>query len=191
MDKISDESLCIMSRNGDIEAEEQLIKKYVKLVRACCRPYFLAGGDSEDLFQEGMCGLLSAIRRYDPKRDASFKTYSELCVRNRLYSVIKSAARFKHTPLNDYVSLESPQFDESQTCASYFWRDPEETFILKEHLSEIMLGLCGSLSKLEKEVLGLYLEGLSYSEIAEKTGRSPKSVDNAVQRIRKKLAQSY
>ena len=189
MDTISDESLWSSAAAGDADAEEALIQRYSVLVRVCARPYFLAGGDSEDLIQEGMCGLLSAVRHFDPARDVSFKTYAERCINSRLISAIRSASRFKHRPLNDSISLESPQFDERQIRPVSFVRDPEELVITQELTDELHSALIEKLSKLEKEILAYYLEGFSYTDIAIKLGRTVKSVDNAVQRIRKKLAQ--
>lgn len=186
---LSDEELWQSAASGNIDAEETLLQKYSRLVKICSRPYFLAGGDSEDLIQEGMLGLLSAIRRYDPRRAASLKTYAELCIRNHLYTAIKSASRFKHTPLNNYVSFESPQFDENHAFSAGFSTNPEELLINRERVAEIMEKLSGSLSRFESQVLESYLEGLSYAEIAKKLSKTPKSVDNAVQRIRKKLTQ--
>ena len=171
------------------EAEEALISEYGWLVRSCARPYFLIGGDTEDLIQEGMLGLLSAVRTYDPAYDVRFATYAESCIRKRLYSAIKSATRMKHIPLNDYESLESSQFDENNTRRAYFLRDPEEFVIARERVDEITECLNGALSRFESKVLALYLEGLPYGEIALRAGKPYKSVDNAVQRIRRKLAQ--
>ena len=184
-----DMELWNLASSGDPKAEEELISLYSRLVKICARPYFLAGGDSEDLIQEGMLGLLSAVRHYDPAKDVKFKTYAEFCIRRRLYSAIKSASRFKHTPLNDYISLESPELDENSTQGMSFLRDPEESVIARERAHEITDCLYGSLSRFESIILGLYLEGISYEEMAAKVNKSPKSVDNAVQRIRKKLAQ--
>ena len=184
-----DEDLLRRVSNGDAAAEEELIAEYSRLVKICSRPYFLAGGDSEDLMQEGMLGLLAAVRHYDPAKDVKFKTYAEFCIRRRLYSAIKSASRYKHIPLNDYVSLESPELDESITQGMFFLRDPEEFVIARERVNEITDCLSGSLSRFESRVLGLYLDGLSYEEMAAELGKPSKSVDNAVQRIRKKLAQ--
>jgi RNA polymerase sporulation-specific sigma factor len=184
-----DAELWRLASAGDLIAEEELISEYSRLVKICARPYFLAGGDSEDLIQEGMLGLLSAVRHYDPAKDVKFKTYAEFCIRRRLYSAIKSASRFKHIPLNDYVSLESPELDENSTLGMFFLRDPEEFVIARERAHEISDGLYGSLSRFESRILGLYLKGMSYEEIAAKVNKTPKSVDNAVQRIRKKLAQ--
>ena len=185
----SDEVLWQAAPLGDARAEEILLEKYNRLVKICSRPFFLAGGDSEDLIQEGMMGLLSAIRQFDPARDTAFKTYAENCIRNRLISAIRSASRFKHTPLNESVSFESPMFDDSQAHPSGLMRDPEELIIARERLDEVNSILSGSLSQLEKKVLEFYLSGLSYQEIADQLCKTPKSIDNAVQRIRKKLAQ--
>jgi RNA polymerase sporulation-specific sigma factor len=187
--EISDEVLWLAASKGDTQAEEQLIKKYNRLVKICSRPFFLAGGDSEDLIQEGMMGLVSAIREYDSEKGTAFRTFAEKCILNRLRSAVKSASRFKHMPLNESLSLESQAFDEGQTFASGIVRDPEELIIARETFDEINDMLSDSLSQFEKRVLEYYLLGLSYSEIAENVSKTPKSVDNAVQRIRKKLAQ--
>ena len=186
---LCDEELWRLAHSGDDEAESALVERYTRLVRICSRPLFLAGGDGEDLTQEGMFGLLLAVRRFSPERDASFKTFAEHCIRNRLYTAVKSAVRTKHLPLNDYVSLESPHFDESLAGHSDYLRDPEDLIISRERLEEIKEILDDSLSQLESRILEQYLNGYSYREIAEKLDKSPKSVDNAVQRIRKKLGQ--
>ena len=174
---------------GDVDAEERIISEYSRVVRACARPYFLAGGDSEDLIQEGMLGLLSAVRTFDPAKGVKFATYAEYCVRRRIYSAIRTASGQKHTPLNSYISLESPQLDESNTQSAYFLRDPEDFVIARESAGEVERLLYGALSRFESSVLELYLEGMSYSEMAASLGKSNKSVDNAVQRVRKKLSQ--
>ena len=190
----TDEALCVRAVSGDRVAEEALVIRYNRLVRICARPYFLAGGDSEDLIQEGMVGLLAAIREYDPSKAASFRTYAEVCIKNRLLSVIKAAARDKHTPLNNSVSFETPLFCGNGDRYAYrasvqHLEDPEEIFLSREAFRERMEALMGQLSGFEANVLRLYLTGLSYSEIAAEVKKSPKSVDNAVQRIRRKLAQ--
>ena len=185
---LEDEPLCALAASGDREAEEALVVRYNRLVRMCARPCFLAGGDSEDLIQEGMLGLLSAIREYDPGKSAAFRTYAEICIRNRLFSAVKAAARNKHTPLNQSVSIESPLYGGAGQSGSQA-KDPEEILLDRESLRERMEALMGRLSRFEAGVLRLYLSGLSYSEIAAQVGKSPKSVDNAVQRIRRKLAQ--
>ena len=189
---LSDFALQRLASEGDGEAEEQLAMRYSRLVRICARPYFLAGGDSEDLTQEGMLGLLSAIRQYDGGSGASFKTFAEHCIRNRLISAVKSASRQKHTPLNDCVSLEYILSDETlnHTAAfpEAFRRTPEEKVLARESEKEFYSTFSRCLSDFESQILFLFLEGLSYREIAEKTDRTEKSVDNAVQRIRRKLA---
>lgn len=195
-DRHSDEDLCNRVALGDRDAEEALVRRYTRMVRMCARPYFLAGGDSEDLIQEGMVGLLHAIREYDPGREASFRHYAQVCIQNRLISAIKAAARDKHTPLNNYVSIETPLFDGftiHDTCGTDHRRleNPEDTLIGREEVQERMNVLQDGLSGLEARVLRLYLSGLSYSEIAAEVKRSPKSVDNAVQRIRRKLARHF
>lgn len=192
----SDECLCVRSKSGDRSAAEELVLRYNRMVRVCARPYFLAGGDSEDLIQEGMLGLWNAIREYDPRREVSFRTYAETCIRNRLRSAIKAAARDKHSPLNNSVSFETPLFDGfavHDICGREYrcLENPEDTLIGQEEVRERMNVLKGQLSGFEAKILGLYLEGLSYSEIAAEVKRSPKSVDNAVQRIRRKVAQHF
>ena len=192
-DNSTDETLHQLAISGDSNAEEILITKYSRVVKACARPYFLSGGDSEDLIQEGMLGLLSAIREFSIQGGASFRTFAELCIRRRLFTAIKTAAGRKNVFLNDSLSLESPFFDENQAHAAYVLRDafqrgPEELVIDREGTDEFLSAFLLCLSKFEAEVMGLYLLGMSYQEIASDVNRSTKSVDNAVQRIRRKLA---
>ena len=191
---LSDNELLSMTESGDKIAEEQLALRYTRLVKICSRPFFLVGGDGEDLIQEGMLGLLSAIREFDLSMNTSFKTYAEICVKRRIYSAIKSASRKKHEPLNDMVSFDDVLSDESSSSAvSYgdaYRRIPEEQVLAREGADEIIQTYSRCLSKFEVEILHLYLSGLSYSEIAEVCGKTEKSVDNAVQRIRRKLAQN-
>lgn len=183
----SDELLCMLAASGDCIAEETLVMRYNRLVRICARPFFLAGGDSEDLLQEGMLGLLTAVREFDVQREVQFRTYAEVCIRRRLLSAIRAAGRDKHNPLNYSLSLEINGTADSVDC----WKQqsPEELLIDREVLRERMDRLYGELSKLESLILGHYLNGLSYLEIAREIDRPQKSVDNAVQRIRRKLAQ--
>lgn len=194
--ELTDEALCLQAASGDRIAEEALVMRYHRLVRICARPYFLAGGDSEDLIQEGMVGLLAAIREYDSGKAASFRTFAEVCIKNRLISVIKAAARDKHIPLNNYVSFETPLFSGNGDHYAYgaadqLQEDPEAILLGREAFQERMRALEGQLSGFEASILRLYLNGLSYSEIAAEVNKSPKSVDNAVQRIRRKLAQHH
>ncbi len=181
-----------LASKGDRDAEEHLAERYLRLVRICARPLFLVGGDSEDLIQEGTFGLLSAIRRFDPAEGASFRTFAEHCIRKRLLSAIRSASRLKHLPLNDGISFEHLSEDSSAEISALpdlLRRDPEELFLAKESREELYRAFSRCLSRFEKDVLTLYLEGLSYREIAERLFKSEKSIDNAVQRIRRKLAQ--
>ena len=188
----SDEALQILAASGDALAEEQLVGRFSRLVRICARPYFLAGGDSEDLIQEGMMGLLSAVREYDGAQGSSFQSYAELCVRRRIFSAIKSANRLKHTPLNNGVSLEDALLDQSHDFNSRFVLDqrrtPEEQVLARESADEFFQTFDQCLSSFERRVLGYYLDGLSYQSMAEKCGKDEKAIDNAVQRIRRKVA---
>ena len=191
LDQCSDETLCQLVAGGSREAEEALVTRYNRLVRTCARPFFLVGGDSEDLTQEGMVGLLKAVREYDASKEASFRTFAEICIRNRLYSVLRAAARDKHMALNQSVPLDTPFFDPdsytsgAQQLAS---RDPEDLLIDRERARSLLSGVRKQLSEFEAKILGYYLDGLSCREIAETVGKPPKSVDNAVQRIRRKVA---
>ncbi len=193
---LEDRALQSLAAGGDRYAEEELVSRYMRLVRICARPLFLAGGESEDLIQEGMFGLLSAIRQYEPEHNASFKTFAEWCIRNRLRSAVRSASSLKHDPLNNRVPLELILSDESQTqavaCAEFFQKSPEEQVLAREnkkYTEQLYLSLIDTLSEYEKTVLEYYLDGLSYKEIARKAGKSDKAVDNAIQRIRRKTAQ--
>ena len=191
--RISDEELCGRAAQGDSQAETELVQRYGQLVRACARPLFLAGGDSEDLIQEGMLGLLTAIRGFDPKRDAAFRTFAEICVRSRLITAVRAAQGGKHSPLNRSISFEPPLFDgiNAHPFSSTNVESPEDVVIGREELKERLDALKGQLSELEANILPLYLNGLSCGEIAARVGRSQKSVDNAVQRIRRKVARQF
>ena len=191
---LSDEQLQALALSGSAEAEEELIKRYSIVVKAGSRAYFLAGGDGEDLIQEGLIGLVSAIRNFSPQGGASFKTYAELCIRRRLYSAIRASYSKKNVSIDDCLSLESPFFDENQADTlnvlhHAFQRGPEDEIIDRENTSDFWENFLVCLSKLEAEILGFYLKGLSYQEIASEIKRPVKSVDNAVQRVRKKLTQ--
>ncbi len=179
----SDEALCALVANGCRDAEEELVKRYFRPVRMYARPYFLAGGDSEDLIQEAMFGLLKAIREFDSRCDARFRTFAEVCIRNRIRSAVTNATRSKHAPLNDSIPFESPMLG--------IGASPEELYISREEETERLARLGKQLSPLERKVLQLFLLGLSYQEISKQVGRSIKSVDNAVQRIRRKVAANF
>jgi len=187
----SDEILCAAVAAGDRVAEETLVMRYNRLVRVCARPFFLVGGDSEDLIQEGMFGLLMAIREFDPARDTSFHTFAEVCIRNRIRSAVAAAKRGKHAPLNDSVPFGAPSFEEDADLSSQVQDNPEELLIGREVYLERLGNLKCQLSGFESKVLDLYLQGLSYQEIADELCRPHKSIDNAVQRVRKKVAQHF
>ena len=191
LNQLCDEDLCGLAASGSRLAEEILVARYNRLVRSCSRPFFLAGGDSEDLIQEGMVGLLKAVREYDAEKEASFRTFAEVCIRNRLYSVLRAAARDKHAPLNQSVPLDTPFFErDSYTSGTSDLAlcNPEDFMIDREHTAALLSGVRKKLSEFEAKILGYYLDGLSCREIADTVGKTPKSVDNAVQRIRKKVA---
>lgn len=192
LNQFPDEALCKLAKEGDRMAEELLVTRYIRFVRTCARPFFLIGGDSEDLTQEGMIGLMNAVREYDAGKAASFRTFAEICIRNRLYSVLRAAARDKHQPLNQSVPLDMPFFDSNSYTSgtnNLAQRNPEEFLIDREHTAALLSGVRKQLSEFEAKILGYYLDGLSCREIAETVGKPPKSVDNAVQRIRRKVAQ--
>ena len=191
LERHSDEDLCALAASGNREAEEVLVARYHRVVRTCARPFFLIGGDSEDLTQEGMVGLIKAVREYDAAKEASFRTFAEICIRSRLYSVLRAAARDKHSPLNQSVPLDTPFLDSNSYTSGtshLAQRNPEEFLIDREHTAALLAGVRKQLSEFEAKILGYYLDGLSCREIAETVGKPPKSVDNAVQRIRRKVA---
>ena len=185
-EKFSDEELCEKAKGGDGEAENYLLNKYKNLVRAKAKTLYLLGGDREDLIQEGMIGLFMAVRDFDKNKNASFSTFANLVCERRMYNAIKAGQAGKNLPLNTYISLyEGQDFINNLRANSHlepegFVIDKENTVFLLEKLSEI-------LSKLEEEVLDLYLSGKDYKEIAEMLERSPKSIDNALGRIKTKF----
>jgi RNA polymerase sporulation-specific sigma factor len=186
----SDEELCSLASSGVREAEEILVSRYFGLVRICARPYYLTGGSFEDIIQEGLLGLLSAIRDFSPKRNDPFKSFAESCIKNRIFSGLKAATRKKHMPLNSYLSIDSLSEDgyhASDLVLRPTDNNPEDLILSKESYEELFHELKGLLSNLESNILDLYLEGLTVKEIALKTGRSPKSVDNAIWRVRRKV----
>ena len=190
----SDELLVRMARDGDEKAEDFLLKKYKDFVRSKARAYFLVGGDSDDLIQEGMIGLYNAIGHYDESMASSFMTYAAICINNKLISAVSADGRQKNAPLNGYVSIYSSITDEAGEEASLSDVLPDteninpEAIILNEEQEKLTINrLLGKLSALEKEILSYYMEGMSYSEIAKLIGKTEKSVDNAIQRIRLKM----
>ena len=190
LEAVEDEELCARAAGGDRLAEEVLVKRYHQLVRAITRPYFLAGGDRDDLLQEGMMGLMKAVREFDSRRDASFRAFAEVCIRNRMFSALRAASREKHSPLNQSISIETPFFDTNPfaTGAYHTISNPEDLLIVRESAADVRRGIASQLSHFENQVLDLYLEGLTQREIGQAVQKPPKSVENAVQRIRRKVA---
>ncbi len=193
MKNMSDEEIVKLSRDGNGYAIEYLMEKYRNFVRAKSRTYFLIGADNEDIIQEGMIGLYKAIRDYKIDAQASFKSFAELCITRQIITAIKTATRQKHIPLNSYISLSKPVYDDENerilldTVMETHRLDPEEIMLDKERFLSIEEKLSKILSKLEWIVLTKYLEGMSYIEIASQIGKSEKSIDNALQRIKKKI----
>jgi RNA polymerase sporulation-specific sigma factor len=183
---LSDEDLQLLAAGGSSEAEEQLIRRYGRIIRSLARSYFLTGGDSEDLIQEGMLGLLNAIRRYDAAEKASFRSFAVLCIRRRMFSALRKAADNTSVSLDDCLSLESSLFDEAPSRNDN-QRGPEELIIDREEALKRYRNLLQLLSAYEQSVLRCFLRGMSYREIAEITHKPEKAVDNAVQRIRRKF----
>lgn len=190
---LTDEAVVQMCHDGDQLAEEYLLNKYKNLVRSKARSYFLIGADHEDIVQEGMIGLYKGIRDFRSDKLASFRAFAEMCVTRQIITAIKTATRQKHIPLNSYVSLNKPLYDEEsdRTLMDVIVEgqadNPEELIISKEDLDSIQGRIGEVLSSLEQDVLDAYLDGKSYQEIAESLGRHAKSVDNALQRVKRKL----
>jgi len=188
-----DEEVVEFAREGDDEALEFLINKYKNFVRAKARSYFLIGADREDIIQEGMIGLYKAIRDFRVDKLSSFRAFAELCITRQIITAIKTATRQKHIPLNSYVSLNRPIYDEDSDrtlmdiISGSKIADPEELIVSKEEFDNIEEKMGEILSSLEWKVLMSYLEGKSYQEIAEDLKRHVKSIDNALQRVKRKL----
>ncbi len=191
--EMPDEQVVEYARAGDEEALEYLIKKYRNFVRAKARSYFLIGADREDIIQEGMIGLYKAVRDFQPDKLSSFRAFAELCITRQIITAIKTATRQKHIPLNSYVSLNKPIYDDESdrtlldVLSGTRISDPEELIISQEDFSSIESKISELLSDLEWEVLSSYLEGKSYQEIATDLDRHVKSIDNALQRVKRKL----
>ena len=193
--RAKDEELVLMAQNGDDAAQEYLLDKYKSLVRAKSRAYFLIGADTEDIIQEGMIGLYKAVRDYNEDKNASFRSFAELCVNRQMITAIKAATRQKHQPLNSYVSLNKPVYEEEseQTYMDFLQSssdsllNPEALLIGQENKSFLEDQMVKNLSSFETRVLILYLQGRSYFEIAHVLDKPEKSIDNALQRVKKKL----
>ena len=190
---LTDEEVVDLCRQGDSFAEEYLLNKYKNFVRSRARSYFLIGADHEDIVQEGMIGLYKAIRDFKPEKLSSFRAFAELCITRQIITAIKTATRQKHIPLNSYISLNRPIYDEEsdRTLLDIIIEsstgNPEEMIINQENVGTIHQKMNEVLSGLEQEVLTAYLDGKSYQEIAELLDRPVKSIDNALQRVKRKL----
>lgn len=190
---MEDEQLIELVHKGDSDALDYLIQKYRNFVRAKARSYFLIGADKEDIVQEGMIGLYKAIRDYKEDKLTSFKAFAELCITRQIITAIKTATRQKHIPLNSYVSLDKPIYDEESdrtlmdVISGAKIMNPEELIINREKYGNIEEKISELLSDLERKVLALYLDGQSYQEISEELNRHVKSIDNALQRVKRKL----
>ena len=198
-DSLTDEEIVDRIQNGDQPAIDYLMEKYKHLVRSKAKALFLIGGDKDDLIQEGMIGLYKAIRDYQPEKENSFFNFADLCVSRQIYSAIKASNRKKNIPLNTYISLYAPAYGENSDAEDKeslvdiihqkYVSNPEELVIDKENSSMIEYELVRRLSDLEKQVLALYMQDLKYIQIAEVLGKEPKTIDNALTRIKTKLNQ--
>lgn len=193
LEMLDDEELIHLIHQEDNHALDFLINKYRSIVQGKAQAYFLIGADREDIVQEGMIGLYKAIRDFDKNKLSSFKAFAELCITRQIITAIKTATRQKHSPLNSYVSLDKPIFDKESdstlidVIAGTKSVNPEELLMNQEKLGDMERKLSELLSGFEKEVLHLYLDGCSYHEISLKINRHEKSIDNALQRVKKKL----
>ncbi|MEA2460686.1 MAG: polymerase sporulation-specific sigma factor [Actinomycetota bacterium] len=191
--EVTDEELVGLARTGDDHAIETLLGRYRHYARAKARSYFLAGADKEDIVQEGMIGLYKAIRDFQAERNIAFRSFAELCMTRQIITAIKTATRQKHVPLNSYVSLNRPASDDEgdrtlgDSIAADTLVDPADLVISAEEVENLRSSMGRLLSSLETQVLQLYMDGKSYQEIGDILGRHVKSIDNALQRIKKKL----
>jgi RNA polymerase sporulation-specific sigma factor len=192
-DDSPDDQLVQLAREGNDSALDVLLRRYWSYAGSKAKTYFLAGADREDLVQEGMIGLFKAVRDYNPERAASFRSFAEMCITRQIITAVKAASRRKHGPLNSYVSLQKPASDEdserrlTDTLAAARSFDPVEVVVAADEVAQIRDFLRTILSELEAEVLRMYLSGRSYQDIAVRLDRQAKSIDNALQRIKRKL----
>ena len=194
---MKEKELLTLAQQGDVAATDLLLEHYKSLVRKKARTLYLIGGDNDDLIQEGMIALYKAIQTYEPSHESSFAAYATLCIEHKLYNVIKGANRQKNIPLNTYVSLYSPASSDESTNSRETLADtiqpleltnPEDIIIDKENVMNIESAINQRLSKMEQEVVSLYIDGNNYQQIAVALNKSPKSIDNALQRIKNKLS---
>lgn len=192
---LNDEDVILLIHNGQSEATEYMLKKYAPLVKKSIRTLYLIGADTEDLSQEGMIGLFKAIQSYKKESNASFYTFAKLCIDRQIYSAIKASNRKKHLPLNSYISFYSKTNEEDteliENLEASNESNPEHIILDRENTNVIEDLIEEHLSKMEKQVLSLYLDGQSYADIATTLGKPNKSIDNAIQRIREKIKRHY
>lgn len=184
-EQYTDEQLVEILRQGDQNVMDYLIEKYKSMVRQKARVLYLVGGDQDDLIQEGMIGLFKAIQDYRADKDTSFRTFAQLCVDRQIYHAIQSSNRQKHQPLNGYVPMHGEEWEAEEK--NMIQESPETILINQENAEQIEDLICKELSKMESQVLVLYLKGNNYTEIAEQLKKTPKAIDNAIQRIRRKV----
>ena len=194
-EQLTDEQLIRNLRDGDKKIMDYIMEKYKNVVRKEAKAMYLIGGENDDLIQEGMIGLFKAVRDYDCGRDASFYTFADLCISRQMYTAVQASKRLKHSPLNSYVSLyerssEGTDNEEKnliEALAARTQMSPEELFLDKERVEDLERAIETELSSFEKQVLDLYLTGMSYTQIAKVLGRDEKSTDNALQRLKSKI----
>ena len=186
-DGIKDEELISRFKNGESEILDYLMEKYKNMVRKKARTMFLIGGENDDLIQEGMIGLFKAVRDYQPDKDATFQTFASICVDRQIYNAIQSSNRQKHQPLNSYVSLSEQGGENEEHLGDTWVENPESIIIDQENVENLEQEITTTLSPMENQVLEYYLAGNGYGEIAELMGKTPKSIDNALRRIRTKI----
>ena len=186
-DKIKDEELIFRFKQGETEILDYLMEKYKNMVRKKARAMFLIGGDNEDLIQEGMIGLFKAVRDYQPEKEASFQTFARICVDRQIYNAIQNSNRQKHQPLNSYISLSQEDGENEEHLPDMWVENPESIIIDQENVRDLEQEITCTLSPMENQVLDYYLDGNGYTEIAKIMGKTPKSIDNALQRIRGKI----
>nr|WP_294439157.1 RNA polymerase sporulation sigma factor SigH [uncultured Blautia sp.] len=186
-DGIKDEELIFRFKNGESEILDYLMEKYKNMVRKKARTMFLIGGENDDLIQEGMIGLFKAVRDYQPDKDATFQTFAGICVDRQIYNAIQSSNRQKHQPLNSYVSLSEQGGENEEHLGDTWVENPESIIIDQENVENLEQEITTTLSPMENQVLEYYLAGNGYGEIAELMGKTPKSIDNALRRIRTKI----
>ncbi|MFC4405028.1 RNA polymerase sporulation sigma factor SigH [Gracilibacillus xinjiangensis] len=190
---LEDNELLLLIQDGNTNALDFLINKYKTFVRAKAKSYFLVGADDEDIMQEGMIGLYKAVRDFRKEKQSSFKAFAELCITRQIITAVKTATRQKHMPLNSYVSLDKPLYEEGSertlldVLEATIAMDPQEMILNQEKYGDMEYKLTEILSRLERQVLLLYLEGKTYQEISVELNRHAKSIDNALQRVKKKL----